>query len=105
MAIERAADGAVRVPGASVLAGSSLELDQAVRNIVAWGIATASEAIALASANPAALLAPALAAHRVRLADGAVEWSPELQPLSVRADGVVWHAADGEGRACGAAIG
>jgi N-acetylglucosamine-6-phosphate deacetylase len=105
MAIERAADGAVRVPGASVLAGSSLELDQAVRNIVAWGIATASEAIALASAHPAALLAPALTAHGVRLAEGAVEWSPELQPLSVRADGVVWHAADGEGRACGAAIG
>ena len=46
MAIERAADGAVRVPGASVLAGSSLELDQAVRNVVAWGIATATEAIA-----------------------------------------------------------
>jgi len=96
MAIERAADGAVRVPGATVLAGSSLELDQAVRNVVAWGIATASEAIALASANPAALLAPALAAHRLRLANGAVEWSPELRPLSVRADDLVWRVADAE---------
>jgi N-acetylglucosamine-6-phosphate deacetylase len=95
MAIERAADGAVRVPGASVLAGSSLELDQAMRNVVAWGIATANEAIGLASANPRALLAPALAAHRVRLAEGVVEWSPELRPVSVRADGVAWRAADG----------
>jgi len=105
MAIERAADGAVRVPGASVLAGSSLELDQAVRNVVAWGIATASEAIALASANPAALLAPALAAHRLRLAEGAVEWSSALRPVSVRADSVVWRAADGDGRPRGAMIG
>jgi N-acetylglucosamine-6-phosphate deacetylase len=96
MAIERAADGAVRVPGASVLAGSSLELDQAVRNVVAWGIATGDAAIGLASANPAALLAPALAAHRLRLADGAIDWSPELRPLSVRADGVAWCAADDE---------
>ena len=96
MAIERSADGAVRVPGASVLAGSSLELDQAVRNVVAWGIATGDAAIGLASANPAALLAPALVAHRVRLAEGTIEWSLELRPVSVRADNVVWCLSDGE---------
>jgi N-acetylglucosamine-6-phosphate deacetylase len=84
MAIERAADGAVRVPGASVLAGSSLELDQAVRNVVAWGIASANEAIGCASANPCKLLAPALVAHGVRLAEAAIEWSPDLRPVSVR---------------------
>jgi N-acetylglucosamine-6-phosphate deacetylase len=95
MAIERTADGAVRVPGASVLAGSSLELDRAVRNVIAWGIATAEQAIGLASVNPAALLAPALAAHGVRLAEGAVEWSPEMRPVSVRADDLTWRAADG----------
>jgi N-acetylglucosamine-6-phosphate deacetylase len=95
MSIERAADGAVRVPGAPVLAGSSLELDQAVRNVVAWGIATAPEAIALSSTNPAALLAPALAAHGVRLANAEVEWSPDLRPVSVRADGVTWRASQG----------
>jgi N-acetylglucosamine-6-phosphate deacetylase len=94
MAIERAADGAVRVPGASVLAGSSLELDQAVRNVVAWDLATVREAIELASANPAALLAQAAVAHHVRLAEGEIEWSPELRPVAVRADGVAWHAAD-----------
>lgn len=88
MAIERAADGAVRVPGASVLAGSSLELDQAVRNVVAWGIAPVAEAFGLASVNPAALLAPALAAHGVRRSDGVVAWSADLRPIAVQVDGV-----------------
>src|SRR5690606_25432739 len=40
MAIEHAPDGVVRVPGASNLAGSALTLDEAVRNVVDWGIAT-----------------------------------------------------------------
>ena len=105
MAIERASDGAVRVPGASVLAGSSLELDQAVRNVVAWGIATAREAVGLASVNPAALLAPALAAHGVRGGDGAVEWSADLRPVAVQVDGVAWRAADREAVSRGGAIG
>jgi N-acetylglucosamine-6-phosphate deacetylase len=91
MAIERAADGSVRVPGASVLAGSSLELDQAVRNVVAWGIASAREAIGLASANPRALLAPALAAHGVRLGEASVHWSPALRPVSTRVDAIAWQ--------------
>jgi N-acetylglucosamine-6-phosphate deacetylase len=88
MAIERAADGSVRVPGAAVLAGSALTLDQAVRNVVAWAIATAREAVALASANPRALLAPALAAHGVGVGDGVVEWSAALRPVAVRVGGV-----------------
>ncbi len=38
MSIEHAADGSVREPGRPMLAGSALwRLDQAVRNIVAWG--------------------------------------------------------------------
>jgi N-acetylglucosamine-6-phosphate deacetylase len=98
MHIERSADGSVRVPGASVLAGSSLELDQAVRNVVAWGMGTAGEAIGLASANPGALLAPALAAHGGRIGDGVIEWSPDLWPVSIRAadaDGSVaqWYTS------------
>jgi N-acetylglucosamine-6-phosphate deacetylase len=108
MAIERAADGAVRVPGAAVLAGSSLELDQAVRNVVQWGIATAPEAVGLASVNPRALLAPALAAHGVRLVDGVVEWSAALRPMSARMADFTWCAPDDEAisaPACGASAG
>ena len=50
------ADGSVRVPAGTTLAGSALRLDQAVRNVVAWGFATPEAARAMASAHPAALL-------------------------------------------------
>jgi N-acetylglucosamine-6-phosphate deacetylase len=56
MRIEHAADGSVREPGTDVLAGSALRLDQAVRNIVTWGFASAEQAIAMASVQPAKLL-------------------------------------------------
>lgn len=84
MEIDRKPDGAVRLPGATSLAGSALCLDQAVRNLVAWGLATAGEAMALASLAPLALLAPALAAHGLPAPDGEVEWSPELAVRRVR---------------------
>jgi len=92
MAIEHAADGCVRMPGSDVLAGSALCLDQAVRNLVAWGLATPAEAIRLASGNPAALLAPSLAAHGIRLPEVAVTWSPALVPRLVRI-GAMEHRA------------
>jgi N-acetylglucosamine-6-phosphate deacetylase len=75
MGIERSADGSVRVPGAPMLAGSSLGLDQAVRNVVAWGIATFEDALRMASSHPAALLAPALSAHNISLANTEITWS------------------------------
>lgn len=88
MTIERAPDGSVRAPGASMLAGSSLELDQAVRNVVSWGIAPASDALRLATETPAAVLAPALAAHGLSLPTAEIEWSDDLRPLHVHLDGV-----------------
>ena len=91
MMIEHAADGSVRVPGSTVLAGSALCLDQAVRNLVAWGIARPGDAIRLASANPAALLAPALAAHCIRLPEALVTWSLALVPEHVRVGEVEHH--------------
>ena len=88
MAIEHAADGSVRVPGQVVLAGSALCLDQAVRNLVQWGIANAAGAFRLASANPAAMLAPALAAHGRQVASARVSWSDALVPVRVVLDGL-----------------
>lgn len=70
MAIERAADGAVRLLGSTTLAGSSLTLDQAVHNVVEWGLVSPEAAIRLASDNPAALIAPALAAHGIQMPSG-----------------------------------
>jgi len=83
MTIERSTDGTVRVPSTPRLAGSALCLDQAVRNLVAWGIAEPAIAIGLASANPAHLLAPALAGH-APLPQAAVTWSTSLYPVAVR---------------------
>jgi N-acetylglucosamine-6-phosphate deacetylase len=84
MAIEHAPDGSVRAPGSVMLAGSALRLDQAVRNVVAWELATPSEAIRLASDNPAAVLAPALAASGACLASASVEWSGAMRPVKVQ---------------------
>jgi N-acetylglucosamine-6-phosphate deacetylase len=86
MVIERAADGSVRLPGQGVMAGSALCLDQAVRNLVAWGIADAAAAVRLAANNPAALLASGLAAHGLRLPETALVWSDDLLPMQVRLD-------------------
>jgi N-acetylglucosamine-6-phosphate deacetylase len=91
MAIEHATDGSVRVPGSEVLAGSALCLDQAVRNLVAWDLATPDEAIRLACNNPAALLAPALMARGIGLADSRVTWSQRLVPQQIRLGGVDHH--------------
>ena len=88
MAIERSADGSVRVPGAPMLAGSSLELDQAVRNVVAWGIATRDEAVGMASANPARLVSRALSARGLTLAQAEIDWSEDLHPTDVSIAGL-----------------
>jgi N-acetylglucosamine-6-phosphate deacetylase len=63
MDIARDERGAVRLPCTDRLAGSALTMADAVRNVVAWGIATEAEAPRWARDNPRALLAPALAAH------------------------------------------
>lgn len=84
LTVERDQDGTVRVPGTAGLAGSSLCLDQAVRNLVAFGIAGAGEAVAAASTHPARALAPALAARGLTLPAAEVEWSGDLRVRSVR---------------------
>lgn len=80
MIVERGADGTVRVPGTAVLAGSSLCLDEALGNLVHWGLASAAEAVAVASATPVALLAPALAAHWLPWHLSVLERSEALRP-------------------------
>lgn len=83
MEVERDGAGVVRQPGSAYLAGSALELDAAVRNLVAWGLAPPEQAIAMASANPRAALAEAARAHGVALPAGRVVWSDELRPVEV----------------------
>ncbi|TCR62495.1 N-acetylglucosamine-6-phosphate deacetylase [Bosea sp. BK604] len=84
MSVELGPDGAVRQPGGVGLAGSALSLDQGVRNLVAWGLATPDMAIALASGHPLALLGPALKAFGITLDLGEVDWSDRLAVSRVR---------------------
>jgi N-acetylglucosamine-6-phosphate deacetylase len=81
MTIERGADGTVRAPGSAVLAGSSLTLDGAMRNLLAWGLADAPAALAMARDNPARLLAPALRAHGRALPETEMGWTADLHPI------------------------
>jgi N-acetylglucosamine-6-phosphate deacetylase len=81
MTIQHTEDGSVRVPNTSTLAGSALCLDQAVRNIVQAGLVDAATALAMASTHPNAILAPALAHHRIALLGTTATWDPDLRPI------------------------
>jgi N-acetylglucosamine-6-phosphate deacetylase len=80
MIIQHAEDGSVRVPNTTTLAGSALTLDQAVRNLVAWSLAGPTTALAMASTQPNALIAPALAHHGIALPAITVSWTESLHP-------------------------
>lgn len=86
MMIEHAADGSVREPGSPVLAGSALTLDQAVRNLVAWGLAEAKDAISSASDRAEVVLTHAFAHHAICPDHGSVRWSDALQPAEIFLD-------------------
>ena len=90
MQVEHGAEGTVRVPGSAVLAGSALSLDQAVRNVVAWGIAAPLEAMAMACAHPAKAMAEAKGFGR---ADSEIDWSDDLRIARVRVGDVERHFA------------
>jgi N-acetylglucosamine-6-phosphate deacetylase len=80
MTIEHTPDGSVRLPNSATLAGSALALDQAVRNVVAWNLADPAIALAMASTQPNALLAPALAHHGIARPVTQVTWTQDLHP-------------------------
>lgn len=84
MPVERGSDGSVRLTNSGALAGSALCLDQAVRNVVDWGLASFDEAIAMASSHPLAALASAFEAAGLSPAVGEVEWDDDLAVRRVR---------------------
>jgi N-acetylglucosamine-6-phosphate deacetylase len=83
MTVESTAEGAVRVPGQSNLAGSSLTLDAAVRNIVRWDIATAQDALRMASSNARMAIDYAVQSRGLKLRTGVVRWTDELRVEAV----------------------
>ena len=84
MAIDAAADGSVRTPGANTLAGSALTLDRAVRNVIGWGIADAAGALAMASSVPAGLLG--------LQPEGEVDWNDDMTVAETRIGPHVYRA-------------
>jgi N-acetylglucosamine-6-phosphate deacetylase len=88
MTIEHMADGSARIPGGTTLAGSALRLDQAVRNVIAWGQAEPAAALAMASSQPTHLIEAALAWHGITQPTGSVIWTEDIQPVLVTHGGV-----------------
>lgn len=72
--VECTREGMVRLPGAANLAGSSLTLDQAIRNLVKWGLASFQEAIEMASTHPHQLMQKSLTYHKRMLCNSKVIW-------------------------------
>jgi N-acetylglucosamine-6-phosphate deacetylase len=77
--VESEADGSVHLPGEALLAGSSLTLDAALRNVVNWGLASFDEAVAMASTHPLRLMAPSFAAHGLTPGLGRLTWSEAMR--------------------------
>jgi N-acetylglucosamine-6-phosphate deacetylase len=88
MVVKHAADGSVRLPGSRYLAGSALTLDQAVRNLVEWQLATPKHALQLATLNPRRFMAPVLEAFSIPMVAGEVDWSADLRPVRVEVPGI-----------------
>ncbi|MFC7397502.1 N-acetylglucosamine-6-phosphate deacetylase [Chelatococcus sp. GCM10030263] len=63
MQVELTPDGSVRQPGSRYLAGSALQLDRGLRNVVAMEIATPREGLRMACGNPRRIMADPLARH------------------------------------------
>lgn len=93
IALELDDTGAVRAANESFLAGSSLSMDRALRNIVTWRIVDFRGALRMACANPLALLEPALRAHGISLAAGQILWNDEIRPISVTLGPFAWRCA------------
>lgn len=93
MNVERGADGAVREPGAPHLAGSALTLDDAVRHVVAWGLCSFADAVAMASTHPRAALAEAVARQGIALPKGETRWSNDHRVIATALGEQILHSA------------
>ncbi|MFD1881202.1 hypothetical protein [Paracoccus pacificus] len=89
MEVQHTDAGAVVQPGRVSLAGSALCLDQAVRNVVEWGIAPFAQAVAWASDAPHAALARAFAMAGLTVDAGTVVWDDQMRPVRVTPGRVV----------------
>jgi N-acetylglucosamine-6-phosphate deacetylase len=91
-------DGAARIAGGS-LAGSILQLKDAVKNVVEWGIATPEEAIYMASTAPAKSIGMAGECGKIAAGYGAdfIVLTPDLELIATYLDGVCRYQVQKEG--------
>lgn len=91
-------DGAARLESGS-LAGSILQLIDAVRNVVEWGIATPEEAIYMASTVPAKSIGLDGECGKIATSYDAdfIVLTPELELTATYLDGVCRYQAEKEG--------
>lgn len=72
--IERHADGSVRLPGSSYLAGSGSSMDQMVRNVMGWYNLSVADIMQLARENPLRVISMPIENPKVGDLADFVEW-------------------------------
>ncbi len=87
MIVERSYDGTVRLPRSPYLAGSSLTMDAAVRNVVAWDLCNVEEAIAMATTIRSRRWRGLCAITASVVPAGRVAWDRDLRVEGVGIDG------------------
>lgn len=80
MDVQLLQDGRVVQHSGVGLAGSSLRLDQAVRNLAEWSIATPDAAAAMAGPAARAALSRSFVHHGISLDPGLLDWTDALDP-------------------------
>ncbi|WHY00175.1 N-acetylglucosamine-6-phosphate deacetylase [Neobacillus sp. DY30] len=90
--------GTARIPGGS-LAGSILQLKNAVKNVVEWGIATPEEAIYMASTAPAKSIGMDCECGKIAEGYAAdfIVLNPDLELIATYLDGVCRYQVQKEG--------
>ncbi|POF32751.1 N-acetylglucosamine-6-phosphate deacetylase [Roseibium marinum] len=76
--------GKVTRPDGAGLAGSSLRLDQAVRNVIAWKVASPDTAVRMASQHPRTVLAAAPGFAGPAFDPGRIRWNSAMEPTVLR---------------------
>lgn len=84
MEVERTHEGKMVQQGRTMLAGSALCLDQAVRNTMAWTGLGAETARAMASSTPRRSLARSMQHYGIALDGGRVRWASDMTPTIER---------------------
>jgi N-acetylglucosamine-6-phosphate deacetylase len=88
MMVERSMDGSVRDIGTPYLAGSSLTMDQGIRNLVGFELCGFEQAIQLGSTNPR----KALYECDIKIPEnGSVTWSEDMMVVETRISGEILY--------------